>query len=58
MNTMNLRLEFVFSKWEPRDLWVGVFWDHLPDDDGIAIYLCPLPTWVTRFDVYWKKGTS
>lgn len=55
---MNLRLEFVFSKWEPRDLWVGVFWDHLPDDDGIAIYLCPLPTWVTRFDVYWKKGTS
>ncbi|AYD83937.1 hypothetical protein SEA_GETALONG_77 [Gordonia phage Getalong] len=29
---------------EPRDLWVGVFWDRRPD--GLHIYVCPFPTLV------------
>lgn len=28
-------------KFEPRDVWVGWFWDRRPD--GIHHYVCPLP---------------
>jgi hypothetical protein len=31
-------------KFEPRDLWVGVFWDK--HHEGLKIYFCPLPTLV------------
>jgi hypothetical protein len=27
---------------EPRDLWVGLFWDHR--SDGLHLFVCPLPT--------------
>lgn len=36
-----MRWEF---KFEPRDLWVGVFWDRR--HDGLHIYVCLLPTLV------------
>lgn len=29
---------------EPRDLWVGVFWDRR--DDGLHVYVCLFPTLV------------
>lgn len=33
---------FIF---EPRDLWIGIFWDH--DDRGkLQVYLCPFPAFV------------
>ena len=35
-------MPFFEMKWEPRDLWVGVFWDRRPN--GLHIYVCPLPT--------------
>jgi hypothetical protein len=28
-------------KLEPRDAWVGVFWDRRPD--GLHLYVCPVP---------------
>jgi len=35
---------------EPRDVWVGVFWDRRAD--GLHVYVCPLPClvvhWVIR----------
>ncbi|HMM95311.1 hypothetical protein [Phycicoccus sp.] len=35
------RARFVF---EPRDLWVGLFWDRRPD--GFHLYVCLLPVLV------------
>jgi hypothetical protein len=35
-----------YSKFEVRDIWVGVFWDITRDPDGgqtLAIYICILP---------------
>ena len=29
-------------KFEPRDLWVGLFWDRKPD--GFHVFFCPVPT--------------
>jgi hypothetical protein len=29
--------------WEPRDLWVGAFWNRLPDNGLLLIYVCLLP---------------
>ena len=28
-------------KWEPRDLWVGLFWDRRAD--GMHYYVCVIP---------------
>jgi hypothetical protein len=28
-------------KWEPRDVWVGLFWDRR--QDGLHIYVCLVP---------------
>ena len=28
-------------KFEPRDIWVGVFWDRR--DDGVWLYICLVP---------------
>jgi hypothetical protein len=33
-----MRFEVLF---EPRDLWVGVFWDL---SRGLDVYVCPVPT--------------
>lgn len=37
-------------KFEPRDLWVGVFWDRRPD--GVHFYVCLVPCIV----VHWVRG--
>ena len=31
-------------RFEPRDLWVGVFWDRRPD--GLHVYVCLVPAFV------------
>lgn len=36
-------------RFEPRDVWVGVFWDRQPD--GLHVYVCPLPCLV----MHWVK---
>jgi len=28
-------------RFEPRDIWIGLFWDRRPD--GLHIYVCPFP---------------
>ena len=37
-------------RFEPRDVWVGVFWDRRPD--GLHVFACPVPCivvhWVHR----------
>lgn len=40
-------MPFFEMKWEPRDLWVGVFWDRKITYYGTRefhLYVCPLPT--------------
>ncbi len=32
---------FVEAKFEPRDLWLGLFWDKR--EDGLHLYVCPIP---------------
>lgn len=34
---------------EPRDLWIGCYWDRKPD--RLLIYLCPLPMLVIRLTI-------
>ena len=34
---------------EPRDLWVGLFWDRR--DDGTHFYVCPVPALVFHWVV-------
>lgn len=36
-------------RFEPRDIWVGLFWDR--KGDGTHFYLCPLPCVV----IHWVK---
>ena len=31
----------VTIRFEPRDLWIGLFWDRRPD--GLHFYVCPVP---------------
>ena len=31
---------------EPCDFWMGVYWDKKKN----ALYVCPLPTWVIKFE--------
>lgn len=45
-----MSIRFLF---EPRDLWIGVFWDRRPD--GFYLYVCPFPMLVARLIV---KGPS
>lgn len=35
-------------RFEPRDLWVGLFWDRRPD--GLHVYVCLVPCLV----LYWR----
>lgn len=37
-------------RFEPRDLWVGLFWDRRPD--GLHVYVCLVPTIV----LHWRLG--
>jgi hypothetical protein len=42
---------------EPRDLWIGVYWKTWPQ--AIAFYVCLLPTvplylYVQRYPGYWR----
>jgi hypothetical protein len=44
-------------KLEPRDLWVGLFWDRRPDPWGVRrleVWVCPLPGLVIH--VYFWPG--
>lgn len=41
-------------KFEPRDLWVGVFWDRR--EDGLHVYACPLPAVVLHVSPDQEKG--
>jgi hypothetical protein len=39
----------VRARFEPRDLWVGVFWDRRVD--GLHVFWCPLPMLVVHVHV-------
>lgn len=39
-----------YARFEPRDMWVGLFWDRLADG-WTALYVCVVPCFVVRFDV-------
>jgi hypothetical protein len=45
-NERGIHFNFIF---EPRDLWVGVYWDRVTDtvvDNGLRLYVCVIPTFV------------
>lgn len=47
---LSTKIKFYF---EPRDLWVGLYWDRIPkegpkDIQTIAFYICLLPTLVIK----------
>jgi hypothetical protein len=37
-------------RFEPRDIWVGLFWDRRAD--GLHLYVCPLPCIV----LHWRRA--
>ena len=39
-----------YIKLEPRDIWIGLFWDRR--EDGFHIYICPIPMLV----IHWRHG--
>ena len=41
---MSVRLRF-----EPRDLWIGVYWDRRPG--ALVLYVCLLPLLPLRIEV-------
>ena len=36
-------------KFEPRDIWIGLFWDKRRD--GLHVYVCPIPLVV----IHWHR---
>src|SRR4051794_9700262 len=38
-----LTLSWVTTKWEKRDAWIGVFWNRTEYDEGLSVYICPIP---------------
>lgn len=42
--TRRQRILTVRTYFEPRDLWVGLYWDRKAD--GLYMYFCPFPTLV------------
>lgn len=43
-------------KWEPRDCWVGLFWDQRTSETGEVtrhVYICPLPTLLLHWS--WRR---
>lgn len=48
---MRVRVAF-----EPRDLWVGVYWDRKVD--GVHVYVCAVPCIVVHFKPRRKRGGS
>jgi hypothetical protein len=40
--------------WEPRDLWVGLYWDGTKDD--WRVYVCVVPCFPIRFHVHRSFG--
>lgn len=50
------RPKFVKFAFEPRDLWIGLFWDSYPDPwtpwlTNFRVYICLLPTLVIVIDL-------
>jgi hypothetical protein len=50
----------VMLLWEPRDLWVGVYWDYVPlphkvssADFGWRVYVCLVPLVPILF--WWRR---
>ena len=44
-------------RFEPRDLWVGVYWreNQVELRPGLQIYICIVPAIVIRLSIAWGK---
>lgn len=45
-------------RWDPRDVWVGVFWERYFDDElnwrhALDVYVCVLPCLPLKFQWRW-----
>ena len=48
-----------FLLWEPRDLWVGIYWNKVRAEYGHArldVYVCVLPMLPIRLCYYWRPN--
>lgn len=43
--------------WEPRDWWVGVYWNYSEaiGGDKLDIYICIIPLLPIKFQRYWPS---
>lgn len=49
--------DFEWPYWEPRDVWVGLFWeygfDRLTRDAALNVYICLVPCFPMR--LIWRE---
>jgi hypothetical protein len=50
------RVTFIAVKWEPRDVWIGVYWTPYPDGwlpflTNFRVYVCIVPMVPIIFDL-------
>lgn len=54
--SLNIRGTYVLIRWlvEPRDLWIGVYWNRYPS--ALDLFICVLPALPVNIYIQMKFG--